>query len=261
MTPLIKKYWKKAENILSLSVQFAKAEFKLRNEGSYLGILWYLLNPLLTFAILLVIFLDRLGSDIKYYPLYLLLGVIMFNFFQSTILEATKSITKEHHLLIKSTNFPREALIISIVLQNLFSHLFEVALFMLFLIFYKINLLCMVYYLPILILFLLFTLGASLVLSSLTVYFVDLDNICNFAVRIIWLGTPIFYSIGGQTRLFYFNLLNPIYYFITMARDSIIYNQMPQWWVVSGTALFTLLAVVVGFFIFERLKGKFAEMI
>ena len=65
---------------ITLSVALARAHFKLRNEGIYLGIAWYLLNPLLLFAILFFVFSDRLGSSIPYYPAYLFLGIIMFNY-------------------------------------------------------------------------------------------------------------------------------------------------------------------------------------
>src|SRR3989344_1389723 len=99
-------------NFWNLSFGLAKTEFKLRNEGSYLGILWYLLNPILTFGILYLIFADRLGNNIAAYPAYLLLGIIMFNVFQSATVEATKSILKEYHYLIKSIQFPRESLVL-----------------------------------------------------------------------------------------------------------------------------------------------------
>jgi len=69
-----KSYW-------NLSITLAKMEFKLRNEGSYLGLFWYFLNPLFTFILLNFIFSAKFGQDIAFYSLYLLLGIIMFNFF------------------------------------------------------------------------------------------------------------------------------------------------------------------------------------
>jgi ABC-type polysaccharide/polyol phosphate export permease len=257
----LQKYTRKIRRILGLSLVLAKAEFKLRNEGSYLGILWYLLNPILTFGLLLLIFNDRLGGDIKYYPLYLMLGIIMFNFFQSTTIESTKSIINEHHYLIKSMDFPREALILSIVFKNLFSHFFEIILFFVLILFFKINLFYGLYYLPILVLFSIFVYGFSLLLSSLSVYFVDLDNIWNFAVRIVWFGTPIFYTIAGQNKLLVLNFFNPLYYFITIARDLLIYNKMPELWfifIILGISLFIL---YLGVIVFKKLKVKFAELV
>lgn len=257
----IKSFWQKIKGIIGLSFQLSKSEFILRNEGSYLGIFWYLLNPILMFGLLFLVFNDSLGSGIDSYVPYLFLGIVMFNFFQNATLESTKSIIQEHHTLIKSINFPRESLIVSITLKNLFSHLLEVLLFIIVLFFSKINIFAVIYYFPVAILFLLFVLGICLMLSSLTVYFLDLENIWNFAVRIIWLGTPIFYAIEGQTRLSYLNLLNPMYYFITIARDLIIYNKVPQGWFLLTATSISFFSLFIGLFVFYKLKARFAELI
>ncbi len=248
-------------NTLELGLQLAKAEFKLRNEGSYLGILWYLLNPILTFGILYLIFSDRLGGSIAAYPAYLLLGIIMFNIFQSTTVEATKSILKEYHHLIKSIQFPRESLVIAIVLKNVFSHIFEILLFALLLLHMDIHLIGLIGYVPLFAAFVGFIYGSSLLMAAFTVYFVDLDNIWNFAVRIIWFGTPIFYAIENQTRLYAANLANPMYYFITAARDIIVYGKMPAPSIILGSLAFSIGFLALGTITFNMLKRKFAELI
>jgi len=255
------KYYEKIKEIFGLSFQIAKAEFKLRNEGSYLGIFWYLLNPILMFGLLFLIFSNRLGQNIPNYPLYLLLGIIMFNFFQSATIESTRSIIKENNFLIKSINFPKESLILGIVFKTFLSHFFEIILFGILLLFFKISLIGIFYYFIILLLFLIFIFGSCLILSCLTVYFADLENIWNFAVRLIWFGTPIFYSIEGQSKLFYLNLLNPMHYFITIARKLIIYLKMPELWMIFGAIDYSLLFLLIGLLVFNKLKIKFAETI
>ncbi len=257
----IKKYFSEIKNIFSLSFQLAKAEFKLKNEGSYLGILWYLLNPILMFILLFLVFVDRLGNNILNYSLYLFLGLIIFNLFQTATTEATRSIIRDHRLLIKSINFPRESLILAIVLKNVFSHLFEMVLFFIAAQFFGISLIGIFYYLIILFALSFFIFGVSLILSSLTVYFVDLENIWIFASRILWLATPIFYAIENQRRLFIFNLFNPLYFFITIARNLIIYDTTPQLWTILMVLFYAFFAFFLGLFIFNKLKKKFAEMV
>jgi ABC-2 type transport system permease protein len=249
------------KGVFGLGFQLAKAQFKLKNEGTWLGIFWYLLNPILMFSLLFLIFAQRLGSDIPNYSIYLLIGIVMFNFFQSTTIEATRSIVSENNWLIKSINFPRESLILAIVLKNLFSHIFEIFLIFLILIFLNISLIGIVGYFVILIFFISFIFGFSLILSALTVYVSDIENIWIFGVRLIWFGTPIFYSIEGQTNLFYLNLLNPMFYFITIARDFIIYNQFSEIWILLGALGYSFAFFVIGLAIFNKLKYKFAEMI
>jgi len=253
-----KKY---LNNFFELSLSLAKAEFKLRNEGSYLGIFWYLLNPLLVFGLLFLVFSDRLGNDIPQYPLYLLLGVIMFNFFQSSTTESVTSIIAGYRWVIKSINFPKESLVASIVLKNLFSHFFEIVFFIIFIVFFKAPVIGILYYIPILFFFCLFTFGVSMLLASLTVYFVDLENIWLFAARLLWLGTPIFYAIAGQAKLYYINLLNPMYYFITVARDLVIYAKMPDIFIIFGMIFYALIFFFFGVLMFNKLKTKFAEKI
>jgi ABC-type polysaccharide/polyol phosphate export permease len=250
----------KLKSTLGLSLALAKAQFKLKNEGTWLGVLWYLLAPILTFLFMLGIFHDRLGNNIPNYPLYLLLGIILFNFFRK-IADESVAIIKNRSALIKSLNFPRESLILSIVLKTLFSHMFEIIILILFLLFFKIPISTMIYY-PIVLIFLtMFTIGASLILSSLGAYFFDLHQIWGFAANIIWFVTPIFYSIGGQDRLFIINLFNPLYYIITFARDLIIYNKLPDLYINLGTIGYSLLFLTTGLFMFNKLRRRFAELI
>lgn len=242
-----------------LAFQLAKAEFKIKNEGSYLGILWYLLNPILTFLILYLVFSNRLGETISSYPLYLLFGVTMFNLFQGTTIEASRSLLREFHYLIKSIQFPRESLIFAIVLRNIFSHGFEIALILIIMLYFHAHAWSLIWYLPILALLAGFLYGTSLLVSALTVYFADLDNIWNFATRIVWFGTPIFYAIEPGTKLMYANLANPMYYFITLARDLVIYERMPSPIIWIGSIAFSIGTLAIGIAVFSRLKKHFAE--
>lgn len=250
----------KTKNKFELSLALARADFIERNEGSYLGLLWYLLNPLLLFALLLLVFSDRLGNEIPQYPLYLLIGIIMFNFFQRATIDST-TIVREHRYLIKSINFPRQSLVGSIVLRTLFSHLFEIILFIIFILFFERPLTGILFYPIILFFFYLFIYGASLILASLTVYIADMEHVWGFAARLIWLGTPLFYAIEGQARLAIVSLFNPMYYFITIARDIAVYGRMPKIWMLAAMAGWSILFLLIGLAIFNRLKTKFAELV
>lgn len=247
-------------NRFELSLALAKAKFIERNEGSYLGILWYLLNPLLLFLLLLLVFSDRVGGRIPGYPLYLLLGIILFNFFQRTTIDSTK-VMRENRWLIKSINFPRESLVNAIVLRTFFSHIFEVILFVVVALLLKNSITGIIFYPLILLFFYIFIFGTSLILSSLTVYFIDLENVWTFVSRLIWLGTPIFYAIGGQTRLDFISMFNPMYYFITISREVLVYGKIPQLWMIKGAVGFSLLFLAIGLLIFNKLKPKFSELI
>ncbi|MFC1686019.1 ABC transporter permease [Nanoarchaeota archaeon] len=247
------------KKLLNLSISLAKADFKTRNEGSYLGILWYLLNPILIFTLLLFLFSKRLGQDIPFYPLYLLLGVIMFSLFQQ-ITSSSITTMRANRLIIKSLKFPLESLIASNVLRYLFVHIFEVIIFIAVMLILKVPINPLVFYIPLLIFFCFFLYGFSLILSTLYIYFRDLENIWVFVTKLMFFATPIFYSIDSGSKIFIVNLLNPMFYFITIARDIIIYNKMPEFWMISITIIFSLLFLIIGSIIFKKTKSKFAEL-
>lgn len=244
---------------INLTWRLALTEFKLRNEGSYLGILWYVLNPLLLFAVLLFVFSRFVGSGIEQYPAYLVMGILMFNFFSRTTLDAANIIKDSGQ--IKSFFFQREALVFGTVLKHLFAHVFEVAMFFILLAFFGIPLYNILLYFSILFFFVLFMFGVGLFLAALTVYFIDLANVWQFSMLLLWFGTPIFYSVAEQPALLALNHLNPLYYFITGARESIVYGQMPDVAIILGIVLFPVGALAVGYTIFSRLQPRFAELI
>ena len=248
-------------NFLRISLHLAKVHFKLKNEGTWLGIFWYLLNPILTFILLFLIFYDRVGQKIPFYPLYLFFGLIIFNFFQRTTSESLRAISANSSL-VRSMSFPAETIIVSVILKTVFSHVFEILVFSVLCVFYGIGIAKLFLLYPVILLFLsVFSLGISFLLSSLQVYFSDLDNIWDFTSRLIWFTTPIFYAIGGQTRLQFINLANPMYYFISISRDAIIYSKPPEAWMVSGAVMFSCLALLFGLAVFHKLKPRFAEMV
>lgn len=257
---MISKFWNRLKRIFSLGLSIAKAGFKLKNEGTWLGVFWYLLGPILTFFLLLGIFTDRLGSNIPNYPLYLLLGIILFNYFKKIGDESIK-IIRNHQNMVRSINFPKESLVISIILKTLFSHIFEIIILIVFLIFFGISIKGMIFYPLILIFLSIFCLGLALILSSLEVYFFDLEDIWGFASKLLWLGTPIFYAIEGQTKLEILNLFNPMFYFITIARDLIIYTRLPQTWLILGMVGYSILFLISGIYIFNKLKNRFSELL
>ncbi len=254
----MKIIYNKLKSILGLSFQLAKAGFKLRNEGSHLGVLWYLLEPLLMFLILLTI-RNLVGVGIENYPLYLLMGLIMFNFFRKTTTESAGVIIGNSGL-IKSVKINHEVFVVSTVFKNIFSHFFEIFLLIVFLVLFGISPTNIIFYPLILFFFAFFVLGISFAVSTIGTYLIDFAKVWNVFTRILWFATPIFYS-SKLILPFNFNSFNPLYYFITIARKIIIYNQIPGLWMIFGVISFSLISLLFGIFIFKKYKNKFAELV
>lgn len=250
----------KTRQTLRLLMAFAITEFKLRNEGSYLGFFWYLLSPILTFLLLFLIFASRLGSNIADYPLYLLMGIILFNFFQFTTTESTRVI-QNYRGIIRSIYFPKEVLVGQLVVKTFFSHIFEVLLFALLMAFSHVPLWGVLYYPFILVFLSFFTMGISFTLCALTVYVSDLENVWSFASRLLWFATPIFYAAQGIHGISFLNKFNPMYYFITVARETVIYRHVPDTFLILGIVGFSFISFFGGLWVFYLLKSRIAEMI
>jgi len=251
---------KNVRRFLEQSLTLAVMNFKLRNEGSYLGIIWYLLNPLFMFLLLLLIFSRNLGDDIEHYPIYLLTGIIMTNFFIAATSESTR-ILRANKGTIRSINYRKESLIGSIVLVAVFSHVFELLMLGVVMVIYDVSLWGIFLYLPVILLFSLFTLGVCLVLAAVAVYFMDLDNIWSFASKLLWFATPIFYSVSGYEGLSKVIMINPLYYFIMVAREFVIYQEAPEARFVLMAIIIATISILVGIIIFRKFEKRFAEMI
>jgi len=250
----------KIDHLIKISLRVSKLEFKLKNEGTYLGILWYLLHPLIMFPLLLIVFSRNLGQDIINYPAYVLLGIVMFNFFQQTTTESAEIINL-YKGFIRSIKFPNKALILAIIFKVLPSHLIEVGLFVILILFTGDPLIGIIFYPIILIFFCIFIFGFSLIIASANVYFSDIGNIWLFGSRFLWIATPIFYSLENNPLLQFVNYFNPLYFFLTLARDVIVYSTTPTLLIVAGVVGYSLVFLVIGLFIFNKLENKFSEKV
>jgi len=253
------KYYQKLKSIMGLSLSLAKSRFKLRNEGSYLGIFWYLLYPLSMFLILLFLkeILHKTTTD--HYPIYLFLGLIMFNFFRQTTNMSADTISRNSGF-IKSLKIDQESFVIANAIQSTLSHIFEVIILSIFMIFFKISLVWLIFYPLIFLFFIVFTLGISFILAVAGAYANDFSNAWSVFLNALWFITPIYYVVSEQ-NISLLNQINPLYYFIEISREIVIFGQMPS--VSLLLAIFSLTTVIflIGILIFEKYKSKFAEMI
>lgn len=251
----------KLTHILSLSYSLAKANFKLRNEASYLGILWYLLNPLSFFLIILYVRSALFSDDgIAHYPVYLLLGLIMLNFF-SQAMSASIGLIRNNAGFIKSIKVPYEVFVVSTIFQAIFSHIFELILLAVLLAYFHISLLGIVWYIPVFILFAAFTLGWSFLAATIGLYFNDLKNIWAIAAQLLLFATPVFYAVYPGSAIYSANMLNPLFYFLTSARDVALYGTVPSAKMLAALLALSIFALAIGLSVFKRYKSRFAEFV
>jgi len=238
----------------------AWGDFKWRYKNSILGYFWSLLEPLIMFIILYIVFSNLMKVQVEYYQLFLLLGIIMWNFFvKATNLGLNAIVGKPS--LIQRVYFPRDVLVISGVITAMLQSLFESLVFIIFMIYFAIPMTWTLIYLPyILTIYFILALGVALAISALNVYYRDIQFIWIVVLQAGFFITPILYplSIFPPSLQAIFRL-NPIAQIIVTARDVILYSVPPYWVSLAYAGIASLVIFAVGYSIFRRLEPRFAE--
>lgn len=209
---------------LNLLREIAFTQFKLKDQSTFFGFLWGLLNPLVMLIILFSLFSTRLGKGIDHYPIYLLIGVIQYTHFSNC---TSRSLTVLHSMqkLTSDTIFPKEVLVIGSVLSNTIEFILSMVACILIAAFSGINISWAFALLPLVVLMqLIVVTWVSLILSCLYVFVRDINNIYQVFLRLLIFITPIFYDISflGHGASKYIVLLNPLAHLINFSRSIII---------------------------------------
>jgi ABC-type polysaccharide/polyol phosphate export permease len=251
--------WSK-ENI-NLLKELTISNFKLRNEGSILGVLWYLINPLLMLIVLYLVFSKSIGSGIENYALYVLIGVIQWNFFSSSTIEGMLSI-ETYALMIRKVNFPKEILVISAVCNIFLSHLIEWIIFLIFLGvimgFSKAIIL-----LPLIIIVqIILSIAVALLLGVLLSYYRDIKNIWRNLLLVCWFLTPIFYLKEMVPKeLIFINNVNPMTWIINFSRTILLEGKISNLWNIIILLILVSTLLGISFFVFKKLAVNMAERV
>jgi lipopolysaccharide transport system permease protein len=243
-------------------MRLAWSDFKLRYKNSALGFLWSLLDPLLMLVVLYFVFSNLMRIQVEHYQLFLLLGIILWNFLdRGTSLSIWSIVGKPS--LVQKVYFPRDILIISTCIMALMMTALEFVVFIIFMAVFGVVPGINLAYFPLIFAFLfLIILGLSLALASLNVYFRDVQFIWKVIVQIGFFATPIIYPITiFPESVRWMVMINPMAQIITMMRDCILYRTGPESLSLAYLAVSALMVLFVGYLIFDRLEPRFAEAI
>lgn len=258
------------KNYYNLIAQMTLTAFKLKYAGSFLGYLWSLVKPLILFAILYFVFtlVFKLGKNIPNYPVYLLLGIVIWSFFLEATTTGMTSIVARGDL-IKKINFPKIIILISAVITALISFLLNLLVVFVFMIFSGIQLdLRNILFIPIIFELVLIILGVTLILSTLYTKFRDFSHIWELFLQILFYAVPILYPVLLiPDRFRAFIMLNPLTQVIQDSRWVLISKQTTTSWSLLSfplnlLPLFIILVILlVGVFFFSYSAKNFAEEI
>ncbi len=252
--------------------ELVKKGIKLRYRRSYLGVLWTMLEPLLTMLVLYYVFGSLLGRNNAdygglHFMVYILSGRLIYTYFNQSTKECTRSI-RMNASLIKKVHIPKYLFPLSYMLFNYV--LFVISLLVLFLV--SAVLIAMgtqpmftwgifQIFIPMINLFLL-TLGAGLFLSTVGVFFRDMEYLWNVFMMLVFYASAIFYSINkiianGHELVARIMQLNPLYCIITNFRECLQPAGVMSWSYVFYSLGFSIVAIFVGSLVFKKNQHKF----
>ena len=237
-----------------------KKDIRGRYKNSILGVFWSFLNPLLQLAVYAIVFPLIMKSDIPNYTVFVCCGLIPWTFF-STAISRTSFVMVENGNIIKKVYFPREILPISIVTSELVNFFISTIIILAFVLAYGMGFTWYIVFYPlILIVQYVLLIGISLLVSSLTVYFRDLQHFIGILLQLLFYATPIVYGMDIIPVSFQWILkLNPMSYIIDGYRSIFYYQRMPDLVDLGIVFAISIVLCIVGYFIFNKLQKRFAE--
>lgn len=233
-------------------------DLRVRYRRSILGYFWSLLNPLLMMCVMAFVFSTFFNSTVENFPLYLICGQTMWSCFNESTTTAMHSIL-QNSSLIKKVFIPKFIFPLARVLSAFVNMAFSLTAILLVMLFTgaKLYWTLLLFWMPLVLLFL-FCCGMGLILSALAVYFRDVTHLYG-VVTLAWMyATPIFYdpAILPETVRGVLSV-NPIYHYLTMFRQLIVYGQIPGWETWAVCAGCSALLLTAGWLLFGRLQRNF----
>lgn len=248
----------KLKKYTPLMEELVKRDLKVKYRRSILGYLWSLLNPLLMLCVMSFVFSTIFESTIANFPLYLICGQTLWNFFNESTNMAMYSVL-QNGALIKKVYIPKFIFPLSRVLSSFVTMSFSLVAILIVMLFTRapIHWTILLFWVPLVFLFL-FCCGIGMVLSGLSVYFRDITHLYG-VVTLAWMYiTPIFYDISFLPEYVQSVItLNPMYHYITFFRDLILYGVVPFWdvWLICGGC--SVVAAALGLFLFRKMQKNF----
>lgn len=235
-------------------------ELKVRYRRSAIGFLWTMLQPLLMMLVLQVVFSSvfRMELDFGNYPVYALAGLLFWNFFSQSILASMNSL-RGNAPLLRKLPIPKEVFPLATVISGVINLCLALVPLLAILIITGHHLTTALFFLPVSILLAgLFTLGAGLLLSPLSVFFSDVVEMVGVALSILMYMTPVIYPMKILEGSKYLPLVrfNPVRSILEVFRDPIYQGEIPPLTHLAVCAGIAVGVFAIGAFVFRRSSDR-----
>ena len=251
---------KELYNYRQLLKSNVRKEIRGKYKGSFLGVLWSFVNPLLMTLVYAIVFPIILKSAQPHYVTFIVIGILPWTWFTTVISQGTSTCIMNGGIL-KKVYFPREILPISVNVSGLVNFLISCLIIIIFLICSGIGFSWYIIFFPIIVITqFIFQQGIIFITSAIDVYIRDAEYIILFFVNMLFYATPILYSSDLFPEKYRWILnLNPMATIINGYRSIFYYKTMPYLKMIFVVLVFSIILFFIGLSVFKKLKKGFAE--
>lgn len=252
--------WKKTiQKNWFLFTELTKRDFKQKYKGTFLGMLWSILSPLLQLLVMKIVFTEFFGKNTPHFTIYLFSGLIVFNYFTESTRGSMHALSSNRSIILK-IKAPKYLFLLSKNMASLINFLIILPIYFIFVAFdgitFRWSFLMLIYpiiFLPV------FCIGVGMVLSALQVFFNDTSYFYDIVIILLRYLSAIFYNIDRfpESVQRYF-LINPVYVFIKYFRIIVVNQQIPSLMYHVLILIWSALAIGIGALVYKKNNRRFA---
>lgn len=252
--------FKELYNYRELLKTTIKKEIRGKYKGSWLGVLWTFLNPLLMLAVYAFVFPYILRVEVENYTIFMIVALIPWTFFTTAVQTGTGCVVANGNIL-KKVYFPREIIPISVTTSQLVNFLITCLIMFVFIIFSGVGFSKHVLLLPVIVLVqYVLTLAINFLLSAITVFVHDVDHFVSVALTLGFYATPIVYLASMLPAKFQWAMsVNPMAVMVEAYRAILFYHKMPDMKLFGIWTALSFILLVVNYMLFKKLEKSFVE--
>jgi lipopolysaccharide transport system permease protein len=239
-------------------------ELKVRYKRSILGVLWTMLNPLLLMVVYAVVFSTIMRTAVPNYAIFLLAGLLPWIFFSTAVMQGLMSVLVNQEL-VRKVRLPQAVFPLSVVGSNLVNFVLSLLPLAAMMVALGQRFSAALAFLPLAVVLLAtFAAGATLLLSSATVFFRDVRHLTEVLLQVLLYLSPVLYDVDqlGEHTTWWFRVfrlelsLNPMSYLVPLFRDPVYFGRVPALATVATAAAWAAAALAIGFVVFTRLEPR-----
>ena len=258
------KFINSVKKYFNYMIYAAKAELNSEVANSYLGWLWWLLNPLFFMLIYAFVSVVVFKSGEPYFAAFVFIGLSLWDFF-NRVVSASPRLVVNNKEIVSKVYLPKYILLIEKIFVSFFKMLISLLLVVFMLFLYKVDISLYVFnFIPILVVLVILTFGVSSILLHFGVFVDDLSNLVSVGLKLVFYLSGIFYLVSKRIPSPYNNMLlwcNPIAYFIESSMNAILYAKPIDYSILFVWLIIGIVLSVIGIKTINKYENSYVKVI